>query len=677
MESINKRGVMFTMQEGTLLWEPSEKWRKQANVTQYMKWLTDRKGLEFQNYNDLRQWSVEELEDFWTSLWEYFDIQSSTPYKKVLSDHNMPGAKWFQGSKLNYAEHVFRKIESGRETVFHASEIRTLNTLTGKTLREQVAAFAEGLKALGVEKGDRVAAYVANMPEAIVAFLACASIGAIWSSCSPEFGKRSVVDRFQQIEPKVFITVDGYRYGGKDFDRMDTVADIQKEIPTLEKTVLIPYLNEEADSGDLHNAVRWADFVREHRGAALEFEHVPFDHPLWILFSSGTTGIPKAIVQGHGGILMEHLKALTFQSDLGPEDRFFWYTTTGWMMWNLLVGGLLTGAGIILYDGSPGYPDNNVLWQFVEDTGMTVFGTSAGFLTACMKEGLEPGKTYDLSRLKSIGSTGSPLSPDGFRWVYDSVKSDLWLASVSGGTDVCSAFVTSAPILPVRSGELQCRALGAAVQAFDEEGNALIDEVGELVMKEPLPSMPLFFWNDSDGELYRESYFDMYPGVWRHGDYLKVTSRGSCVIYGRSDATINRGGVRMGTSEIYSAIDSVPEVADSLVVDLQSKDSSSEMPCFVVLKDGAELNNRLKDEIKRQIRTQCSPRHVPSTIYEVKDIPQTINGKKLEVPIKKILMGTPVEKAANPGSLKNPKSLDFFVDLAAHREKDIDRAKKG
>lgn len=654
-------------QEGTLLWEPSEDWKKQANLTKYMEWLSAHKGLDFQNYNDLWEWSMSDLEGFWSSLWEYFNVQSSTSYSEVLSTHEMPGAKWFQGSKLNYAEHIFQKLKADRETVFYASEIRSLDTLTGEALRKQVAAFAGGLRSLGVEKGDRVAAYVANMPEALVGFLACASIGAVWSSCSPEFGKQSVVDRFKQIEPKVLITVDGYRYGGKRFDRMDIVADIQKEIPTLENTVLIPYLNKEADPELLQDAVCWSELASRNNDATLEFERVAFDHPLWILFSSGTTGIPKAIVQGHGGMLMEHLKALTFQSDLGPGDRFFWYTTTGWMMWNLLVGGLLTGAGIILYDGSPGYPDNSALWQFAEDTGMTVFGTSAGFLTACMKEGLEPRKIYDLSRLKSIGSTGSPLPPTGFRWVYDNVKSDLWLASVSGGTDVCSAFVTSAPILPVRSGELQCRALGAAVQVFDEEGNALIDEVGELVITEPLPSMPLFFWNDPDGERYRESYFDMYPGIWRHGDYLKVTSRGTCVIYGRSDATINRGGVRMGTSEIYSAIDTVPEVADSLVVDLQSKDSSSEMPCFVVLQDGEELNDRLKQEIKRQIRTQCSPRHVPSAIYEVKDIPQTINGKKLEVPIKKILMGTPVEKAANPGSLKNPKSLDFFVDLAARK----------
>lgn len=650
--------------EGTLLWEPSVEQIERSNLKQYMSWLGERKGLVFQDYHALWQWSVTDLEAFWASIWEYFGIMAKTPYERVLAQRVMPGAKWFTGATLNYAEHIFRGRDPNREAIHYASEIRPLRALTWRDLQNQVAAFRAALKAAGVRKGDRVVAYVANMPEAVVAFLAAASLGAIWSSCSPEFGARSVIDRFKQIEPKVLIAVDGYRYGGKDFDRTATVAEIMKALPTLKQTVIIPYLKQGGADERLSDAILWDDFTAGYDGAPLGFEPVAFDHPLWILYSSGTTGIPKAIVQGHGGILLEHLKALTLHTDLGPDDRFFWYTTTGWMMWNFLVSGLLTGAQIILYDGSPGYPDYESLWAFAERTGMTVFGTSAGFLTACMKAGITPGMSHDLGRLRAIGSTGSPLSPAGFEWVYTHVKKEIWLASVSGGTDVCSAFVLGTPTLPVRAGEIQCRGLGVAASAFDEAGNPLIDAVGELVLTEPLPSMPIFFWNDPDGSRYRDSYFNMYPGVWRHGDYLKITSQGGCVIYGRSDATINRGGVRMGTSEIYGAVESLPEIKDSLIIDVPVADGRSFMPLFVVLADGAVLNEALIDKIKRRIRTQCSPRHVPDAIYETADIPYTINGKKLEVPVKKILLGTPVEKAANPDALKNPKALDFFVTFS-------------
>ncbi|WP_077616183.1 acetoacetate--CoA ligase [Caenibacillus caldisaponilyticus] len=650
--------------EGTLLWEPSVEQIERSNLKQYMSWLGERKGLVFQDYHALWQWSVTDLEAFWASIWEYFGIMAKTPYERVLAQRVMPGAKWFTGATLNYAEHIFRGRDPNREAIHYASEIRPLRALTWRDLQNQVAAFRAALKAAGVRKGDRVVAYVANMPEAVVAFLAAASLGAIWSSCSPEFGARSVIDRFKQIEPKVLIAVDGYRYGGKDFDRTAIVAEIKKALPTLKQTVIIPYLKQGGADERLSDAILWDDFTAGYDGAPLGFEPVAFDHPLWILYSSGTTGIPKAIVQGHGGILLEHLKALTLHTDLGPDDRFFWYTTTGWMMWNFLVSGLLTGAQIILYDGSPSYPDYENLWAFAERTGMTVFGTSAGFLTACMKAGITPGMSHDLGRLRAIGSTGSPLSPAGFEWVYTHVKKEIWLASVSGGTDVCSAFVLGAPTLPVRAGEIQCRGLGVAASAFDEAGNPLIDAVGELVLTEPLPSMPIYFWNDPDGSRYRNSYFNMYPGVWRHGDYLKITSQGGCVIYGRSDATINRGGVRMGTSEIYGAVESLPEIKDSLIIDVPVADGRSFMPLFVVLADGAVLNEALIDKIKRRIRTQCSPRHVPDAIYETADIPYTINGKKLEVPVKKILLGTPVEKAANPDSLKNPKALDFFVTFS-------------
>jgi acetoacetyl-CoA synthetase len=650
--------------EGTLLWEPSVEQIERSNLKQYISWLAERKGLVFQDYHALWQWSVTDLEAFWASIWEYFGIMAKTPYERVLAQRVMPGAKWFTGATLNYAEHIFRGRDPNREAIHYASEIRPLRALTWRDLQNQVAAFRAALKAAGVRKGDRVVAYVANMPEAVVAFLAAASLGAIWSSCSPEFGARSVIDRFKQIEPKVLIAVDGYRYGGKDFDRTATVAEIKKALPTLKQTVIIPYLKQGGADERLSDAILWDDFIAGYDGVPLAFEPVAFDHPLWILYSSGTTGIPKAIVQGHGGILLEHLKTLTLHTDLGPDDRFFWYTTTGWMMWNFLVSGLLTGAQIILYDGSPSYPDYESLWAFAERTGMTVFGTSAGFLTACMKAGITPGMSHDLGRLRAIGSTGSPLSPAGFEWVYTHVKKEIWLASVSGGTDVCSAFVLGAPTLSVRAGEIQCRGLGVAASAFDEAGNPLIDAVGELVLTEPLPSMPIYFWNDPDGSRYRDSYFNMYPGVWRHGDYLKITSQGGCVIYGRSDATINRGGVRIGTSEIYGAVESLPEIKDSLIIDLPVADGRSFMPLFVVLADGAVLNEALIDKIKHRIRTQCSPRHVPDAIYETADIPYTINGKKLEVPVKKILLGTPVEKAANPDSLKNPKALAFFVTFS-------------
>nr|MDQ3590756.1 acetoacetate--CoA ligase [Actinomycetota bacterium] len=494
--------------------------------------------------------------------------------------------------------------------------------------------------------------------------LACASIGATWSSGSPDFGAGSLVDRFMQIEPKVLLAVDGYRYGGKDYDRTQVVARLQQEIPSLETTVVLPYLSDNPDLGSLENVILWDELLAEHNGADLQYERVPFDHPLWVLYSSGTTGLPKAIVQSQGGILMEHLKKVCLHIDLGPADRFFWFTTTGWMMWNLLVGGLLSGATALLYDGNPGHPDMNALWRFAEETNMTHFGTSASYLTSCMKASIEPGRDFDLTNLKGVGSTGSPLPPEGFEWVYEHVKGDAWLYSTSGGTDLCTAFVGGVPLLPVRSRELQARSLGAKVEAFNEEAQPVIDEVGELVITEPMPSMPIYLWNDPDGERYRESYFDVYPGVWRHGDWIKIKSNGACVIYGRSDSTINRGGVRMGTAEIYSAVEKVEEVQDSLVVDIHKPDGSAYMPLFVVLAEDAELDDDLKNRIKRSIRENASPRHVPNEILEVPDIPRTLNGKKLEVPVKKILSGTPPEQAASKDSLSNPESLDRFAELA-------------
>ncbi|MDQ4041533.1 MAG: acetoacetate--CoA ligase, partial [Actinomycetota bacterium] len=575
---------------GELLWSPSEERIEGATLTRYTRWLAQTRGLSFDGYGELWEWSVGDLEAFWASIWEFCEVRAAAPYERVLGSREMPGAEWFPGARLNYAEHVFARARAGEPAIVARSETRGDVTVSWDELRVQVARAAAGLRALGVGEGDRVVAYLPNVPETVVAFLAVASLGAVWSSAAPEFGARSVIDRFAQIEPKVLLAVDGYRYGGRDFDRLDVVAALQAEMPTLERTVVLSYLNpalshERGDLDRLRAAMTWDQLLAFED--ELTFAAVAFDHPLWVLYSSGTTGLPKAIVQGHGGILLEQLKKGFLHLDAGPEDRMFWFTTTGWMMWNFLVGTLLTGATIVLYDGSPGHPDMGVLWRFAQDAGLTCFGTSASYVAACMKAQIAPGREYDLSALRSIGSTGSPLSPEGFDWIYDDVCDDVWLFSTSGGTDVCTAFVGGVPTLPVYRGELQARALGCDVQAWDESGNPVVDQVGELVIAQPMPSMPLFFWNDPDGERYRASYFDMWPGVWRHGDWIEITSRGTAVIYGRSDSTINRQGVRMGTSEIYRAVLALPEVVDALVVDVPRPGTEGWMPLFVVMREGA------------------------------------------------------------------------------------------
>jgi acetoacetyl-CoA synthetase len=653
-----------TAKRGELLWEPSAESVERSTMTRYMRWLADERGLEFGDYESLWRWSASEIEDFWASIWDFFEVEASAPYSEVLRDHAMPGANWFPGALLSYPQHIFRNRNDADVAVRHASELRDLGELTWGELRDQVARAAAGLRELGVGRGDRVVAYMPNIPETLVAFLATASLGAIWSSCSPDFGASSVVDRFAQIEPKVLFCVDGYRYGGRDFDRTEVVAGLQSAMLTLERTVVLPYLAPEPDLSKLDRAITWDDLLASGEGATLEFEQVPFDHPLWVLYSSGTTGLPKAIVQGHGGILLEQLKKLNLHVDAQDGDRLFWFTTTGWMMWNFLIGGLLTPASIVLYDGSPGHPDMGVLWDLAERAGMTCFGTSASYIAACMNAGVEPSDGRDLSALRSVGSTGSPLSPEGFEWVYRHVGRDTWLFSTSGGTDVCTAFVGGVPLLPVYRGELQGRALGARVEAFDEDGNSIVDEVGELVITEPMPSMPLYLWGDDDGSRYRASYFDVYPGVWRHGDWIEITSRGTAVIYGRSDSTINRQGVRMGTSEIYRAVQGIPEITDALVVDIPKPGTEGWMPLFVVLADGETLDDELTGEIKRRIRELCSPRHVPDAVYEIAEVPRTLSGKVLEVPVKRILTGTPPEQAASRDSLANPRSLDYFVELA-------------
>jgi acetoacetyl-CoA synthetase len=634
-----------------ILWTPSPERVERAWMTQYRIWLERRLGRTFDSYDELWRWSVDELDAFWRSIWDFYEVQADGSPERVLARREMPGAEWFPDVALNYAEHVFRGKADGAVAIRHAGEGRTLAEMTWGELRALTARIAAGLRAQGVERGDRVVAYLPNIPEAIAAMLATASIGATWSSCSPDFGARSVVDRFAQIEPKVLLAVDGYRYNGRPFDRSEQVAEIASAVGG--RLVRFGYLD---GSG-------WEEGFLGTADAELTFERVPFAHPLWVLYSSGTTGLPKAIVQGHGGILLEQLKKLHLHLDAHAEDRVFWFTTTGWMMWNFLLGVLLTPASVVLYDGSPAEPDLDVLWQLAADAGVTIFGTSASYIAQCMKDGVEPaGGGRDLSRLHAVGSTGSPLAPEGFQWVADNLGTDTWLFSTSGGTDVCTAFVGGVPTLPVYRGELQGPSLGCKVESWDPDGRPLIGAVGELVITEPMPSMPVCLWNDPDGSRYRDSYFDMYPGVWRHGDWIELTERGTAIISGRSDATINRGGVRMGTAEIYRAVLSLDAILDALVVDVDGW-----MPLFVVLREGATLDDQLTRRIAQRVREDCSPRHVPNEVHAVAEIPRTLSGKALEIPVKRILQGIDPAQAASRDSLRNPAALDWFAAFAAER----------
>ncbi|MCV0402916.1 MAG: acetoacetate--CoA ligase [Chloroflexi bacterium] len=645
-----------------VLWQPPDDVRERTRIGTYLSWLERERGLTFADYDALLAWSIEDLDGFWSSVWDHFGVSGGEAPGPALADARMPGSRWFPGAQLNWAEHCLRL--AGRRdddvVVIARSQTRERITMTAAELRDAVARTRAGLRRLGVRRGDRVAAYLPNVPEAAVALLATASLGATWSSCAPEFGTRSVVDRLSQVEPKVLLTIDGYRYGSRDVDRTAEVAAIREALPSLRSTVVLPYLY--PTETRIPDAMPWADLVADHE--PLEFAPVPFDHPLFVLYSSGTTGLPKPIIHGHGGILLEHLKIHALHHDLGGEDRFFWFSTTGWMMWNYLVSGLAVDATIVLYDGSPAHPDLGALWQLAAEERVTYFGTSAPYLMACRKADLRPAEIVDLSAIRGIGSTGAPLPAEGFRYVYDAISRVAHLQSVSGGTDVCTAFVGASPLVPVWEGELSCRHLGCAVEAFSPDGRSLVGEQGELVITAPMPSMPVGFWNDPAGDRYRAAYFEDFPGVWRHGDWITFTERGSAVISGRSDATLNRGGVRIGTAEFYAVVEANPAVADSLVVHLDDEDR---LLLFVALAPSRELDDGLRAEIVGELRGTLSPRHVPDEIVAVPAIPRTLSGKKLEVPVKRILTGTDPELAASRGSLSDPASLDPFVAMAGAR----------
>ncbi len=650
-----------------LLWTPPPDARQRSRMGRYLDWLASRRGLAFADYEAAWRWSVDDPGTFWRSVWDHFEVQAHAPPIADLADPSMPGARWFPGATLNYAEHALRLPGRRSEdvVVLGRSQSRGPVELTADELREQVARCRAGLVRLGVRRGDRVAGFVPNIPEAIVAMLATASLGATWSSCAPEFGLRAVIDRFGQIEPKVLIAVDGYRYGQRIVDKVAELTEIRTKLPSLRSTVIVSYLASDRRPG-LDDAVGWDDLLAEP--AALAFEAVPFDHPLYILYSSGTTGLPKPIVHGHGGILLEHLKALALHTDLGPDDRFFWFTTTGWMMWNYLVSGLVVGATVVTFDGDPADPDLSALWRMAAETDTTYFGASAPFLMACRKAGLAPGRDLDLSALRGVGSTGAPLPPAGFQWARDAVSASIPVGSLSGGTDLCTGFLGPCPLVPVWAGEISCRMLGARVEAFDEAGHSVIGREGELVITAPMPSMPVALWGDRDGSRLREAYFSTYPGVWRHGDWLTITDRGSCVITGRSDATLKRGGVRIGTAEFYGVVEALPEIADSLVVHLEDEAGGpGELLLFVAARDGRPLDDELRTRIAAELREELSPRHVPDRILGVPVIPRTLSGKKLEVPVKRILLGMPVDDAASRDALADPGALEPFEALARKR----------
>jgi acetoacetyl-CoA synthetase len=655
---------MSALPPGELIWSPAPDARATTRLGHYMDWLEGERGLRFDDYAALWSWSVEEVGPFWQSIWDYFEVISHAEPGPALAAERMPGAEWFPGARLNYAEHALRHDGDDDVVIAARSQTRDDISLTRAELREEVARVRRGLQRLGVGRGDRVAGYLPNVPEAVIALLATASLGAIWAACPPEFGTQSVLDRLAQVDPKVLLVIDGYRYGTKSIDRVDDVAAVRAALPGLEATVAIPYLEPRRER--IPDAVSWA-MLRSESGP-LEFDPVPFDHPLWILFSSGTTGLPKAIVHGHGGIVLEHLKIGGLMQDMGRGDRYFFFSTTAWMVWNRVVSSLLVGAGMTLLDGDPGYPHAGSLLDVVAETGVTVWGVGTPYLMMCREAGVVPRERDDLGRLRQVVAAGSAVPPEGYRYVADAFPAGLHFYTGSGGTDVCTGFVSGTPLSPVTIGEIPARMPGVAVEAFDAEGHAVIDEVGEMVITKPMPSMPVGLWGDEDGERYRSTYFDRFPGVWHHGDLFVVSSRGTCNVIGRSDATLNRGGVRLGTAEFYPVLEALDEVEDSLVIHLEdTMGARGSLILFVVLADDAELDDDLRRRFAAELRGKRSPRHVPDEVHAVPAIPRTLSGKKLEVPVKRIMLGEPAEAVAAPGSLQDPTAIDAFIELAAAR----------
>jgi acetoacetyl-CoA synthetase len=648
-----------------VLWRPTPGSIAASRLGRFAAEVAGRRGLDFGSppaYDAIWRWSVEHPDQFWADVATWTDVLPGVPEDRVLTRREMPGAEWFPGTTLNYAEQALRHATDARPALIAVAEEADPVEVSWAELRGQVGAFAATLRRLGVQRGDRVAGYLPNVPEAVVAFLGAASIGAVWSSCAPDFGTRSVLDRFAQIEPVVLVAVDGYRFNGRPHDRRDVVAELRAALPSVRTTIAVPRLHpDEVPDG----ALPWAEAVAGPRDPV--FEQLPFDHPLWIVYSSGTTGLPKGIVHGHGGIVLEQRKQTELHLDVGPGDRFYWYASTAWIMWNIGTSTLLSGATVVVHDGAPAYPSVDAQFALAARVGITFLGTSAGYLSACEKAGVRPGEAYDLSALRSIGSTGSPLPASAYRWVYDAVGPDVLLGSLSGGTDIATGFIGSSPLLPVVAGELQRPMLGVAAAAWDEHGRPVVGELGELVVTEPMPSMPLYFWNDPDGSRYREAYFESWPGVWRHGDWLEVTERGTCLITGRSDSTLNRGGVRMGTADIYAAVEAVPGIVDCVVLGVEEPDGGYWMPLFVQLAPGTELTPELEAEIKAAIRANASPRHVPDEIVAVPGVPHTRTGKRLEVPLKRLFQGVPEERALNLGAVDDADVVAHYVRLARER----------